>query len=410
MKARLRTPVGLATAGALAGILLAATAAAASAQGVSLPVPPGPLPVPTGSLPGQPTPQPMPQGAAQHSVFVQTNNVAGNQVDVFTRHQDGRLSLRQVVSAGGLGGQTAGSGTDHLASQDSLVYDQSRGLLFAVNAGSNTVSMLSTEGLQVRLLEVVNSGGLFPVSVAVRGNLVYVLNAGGTGTVSGYEIIGDQLVALQGSTRSLGLANTTPPAFLTSPGEVGFSPNGSELVVTTKGSTNSLEVFDVSQNGYLSNAPTITDDGSNVPFAFVTTPSGQLVVAEAGSSALHSFSFGPDGTLNSLSTSVSDEQVALCWVATAGQYYYVANAGSGDVSAYTVAPDGTPQLLDGTGLPTATSPGPIDLAASPDGQYLYVESGGSGTINEFAVDSDGSLTNLGTVADLGVGIEGIATS
>lgn len=389
MNTRLRRSLTLAATGALAAAAITTTAAAASAQG----------------LPHRRPPHP-----AGQSVFVQTNNPAGNQIDVFAAHRDGRLSLRQAVSTGGLGGQTAESGTDPLASQDSLVYDANRRLLFAVNAGSNTLSVLSTQSHQVRLLQVVSSGGTFPVSVAVDGSLVYVLNAAGTGSVSGFRLLGDRLVALPGSTRSLGLANTTPPVFLTAPGEVGFSPNGTELIVTTKGSTNSLDVFGVNRFGYLSSAPTVTSDGSNVPFAFVSTPTGQLVVAEAGASALHTFSFGPGGTLTSLSTSVSDQQAALCWITTAGQYYYVANAGSADVSAYTVAADGTPTLVAGTGLPTATSPGPIDLAASRNGQFLYVESGSAGTVNEFRVNPDGSLGDLGTVAGLGTGIEGIATS
>lgn len=389
MNMRLRKSLTLAATSALAVAAITSTAASASAQGLPHPFPSRP--------PGQ-------------SVFVQTNDPAGNQIDVFAAHHDGRLSLRQAVSTGGLGGQTAESGTDHLASQDSLVYDANRRLLFAVNAGSNTLSVLSTQSHQVRLVQVVSSGGTFPVSVAVEGSLVYVLNAAGTGSVSGFRILGDQLVALPGSTRSLGLANTTPPVFLTSPGEVGFSPNGTELIVTTKGSTNSLDVFAVNRLGYLSVAPTVTTDGSNVPFSFVSTPSGQLVVAEAAGSALHSFSFGPGGTLTSLSASVSDHQAALCWITTAGRYYYVANAGSANVSAYTVAADGTPALLDGTGLPTASSSGPIDLAASHNGRFLYVESGSTGTVNEFRVNPDGSLGDFGAVTGLGTGIEGIATS
>lgn len=400
MNNRFRNVLTFAATGVLASAAIVTTASVtAEAQGL----PPAPQPHPG----GPPAPQPHPGG---QFVFVQTNNPSGNAIDVFKEHRDGRLSLRQVVSTGGLGGQTASSGTDHLASQDSLVYDSSLQLLFAVNAGSNSLSVFSLQDNQLRLTQVLNSGGTFPVSVAVQGNLVYALNAAGAGSVSGYRILGDRLVALQGSTRSLGLTNTTPPFFLDSPGEVGFSPNGSELIVTTKGSTNSLDVFTVNPLGYLSTAPTATTDGSSVPFSFVSTPTGQLVVAEAGSSALHSFGFGPGGTLTSLSAPVSDGQAALCWVAAAGQYYYVANAGSANVSAYTIAADGTPTLLDGTGLPTATAPGPIDLAASSDGQFLYVESGSSGSVNEFKVNSDGSLSDLGTVAGLGSGIEGIATS
>ncbi len=389
MRPQLRRSLRITATAALPAVMFAATTARAGAQSL---------------------PRPRPPRQSQQSVFVQTNSPAGNQIDVFAARRDGQLSLSQTVSTGGVGGQTADSGTDHLASQDSLVYDSNRQLLFAVNAGSNTLSVLSLQPHHLRLVQVLSSGGAFPVSVAVHGDFVYVLNAAGAGSVSGFRILGDRLASLPGSTRSLNLANTTPPVFLTSPGEVGFTPDGSKLIVTTKNSTNSLDVFAVSRFGYLSRVPTVTADGSNIPFAFVYTPSGQLVVAEAAASALHSFSFGPGETLTSLGASVPDKQIALCWVATAGPYYYVANAGSANVSAYTIAADGTPSLLNGTGIPTATSVGPIDLAASHNGRFLYVESGSAGTVNEFRVNADGSLGDLGTVDGLGIGIEGIATS
>ena len=52
-------------------------------------------------------------------------------------------------------------------------------VLLAVNAGSNTLSLFRVaRGDKLLLKQVVASGGEFPVSIAVRGDLVYVLNAG----------------------------------------------------------------------------------------------------------------------------------------------------------------------------------------------------------------------------------------
>ena len=237
-------------------------------------------------------------GAAPPTVFVQTDNPAGNQVIAFAQQPDGQLSQEQTVSTGGLGGAEAGA--NNLASQGSLTYDPGHHLLFAVNAGSDTISVLSVEGSRVRLDQVLSSGGEFPNSIAVHGNLVYVANAGGAGSVSGFWIVGQHVVPIPGSTRSLGLDNTNPPNFHDGPGQVIFSPNGSELLVTTKEATNSIDVFQVGPSGYLSTAPAVTPDDSNGPFAFAFTPSGQLVVAEVAIAALHTFAFGPHGTLTSL--------------------------------------------------------------------------------------------------------------
>ncbi len=343
------------------------------------------------------------------AVFVQTDNPSGNQVIVLDQHPDGRLSERGAVSTGGLGGLSQGAMVDQLASQHSLVYDPAHQLLFAVNAGSNTLSVLSAHGRDLRLLQVLPTGGTFPDSVAVSGSLVYVLDAGGTGNVAGYRIASDRLFPMAASSRSLGLSNTDPPNFLASPGEVGFSPNGSELIVTTKASTSSLDVFGINRRGFLTATPTVTADAGNVPFSFVFTPSSQLVVAEAGNSTLHTFALGTGGSLNSLSASVPDGQTALCWITAVGGYDYVANAGSSNVSAYTVASDGTPALVGTNGVVATTDAGPIDMASSTDGSTLYVEAGGAGAVDEFHVDAGGSLTDLGSVADLGAGIEGIAT-
>src|SRR5580704_8206501 len=79
-------------------------------------------------------------------VFVQTDNTTGNQVVVYDRAPDGSLTIADTYATGGDGGVLAGSAVDHLASQGSLVYDAGHGLLYAVNAGSDTVSVFSVHG------------------------------------------------------------------------------------------------------------------------------------------------------------------------------------------------------------------------------------------------------------------------
>src|SRR5205085_3684903 len=80
------------------------------------------------------------------------------------------------------GAALPGAESDHLASQGSLVFDRHHKLLIAVNAGSDAVSTFRVDGDALSLVNVVPSGGEFPASIAVHHDLVYVLNAGGTGT------------------------------------------------------------------------------------------------------------------------------------------------------------------------------------------------------------------------------------
>ena len=345
-------------------------------------------------------------GGDRSVVFVQTNELGGNRIAVFDQGADGRLTQAGSYPTGGLGGAALpGTESDHLASQSSLVYDAEHQLLIAVNAGSNTVSTFHVHGDRLRLTGVLDSGGQFPTSVAVYDRLVYVLNAGGAGSVQGYSIAGHRLVPIPGSARSLGLANTNPPNFLTSPGQVGFTPDGSELLVTTKASTSSIDVFQVGPDGLLSATPVANPSATPVPFAFTFGAGGRLVAGEAGASSVTTYALGSGGTLSD-PKSASDGQAALCWIERAGDVYFVANTGSNDLSSFAVSGNGQPTLLQA--VAATTNAGPIDLASS--GDYLYAETGINGTVDEFQTGANGTLTPIGTITGLPPGLEGIAAS
>jgi 6-phosphogluconolactonase (cycloisomerase 2 family) len=266
-------------------------------------------------------------------------------------------------------------------------------------------------GDRLHLTDVVPSGGQFPASIAVFETLVYVLNSGGTGIVQGFRIAGQRLVSTPGSARTLGLANTDPPTFLTAPGQVGFTPDGRQLIVTTKASGNTIDVFRVGPDGRLSATPVRNPAATPVPFAFTFTPTGRLADGEAGASAVSTYIVEPDGTLAD-PRSLSDGQVALCWILRVGSYYYVSNTGSNTLSAYQIASNGQPSLVGATGVVAMTEPGPIDLTTPSGTSFLYGEtnSGTSGTVDEYRVNSDGTLTKIGVVTGLPPGIEGIAST
>lgn len=349
-------------------------------------------------------------GAATGSVvFVQTNEPAGNHVVVYDVAAGGGLTRAGTYATGGRGGVALpGNESDHLASQSSLVYDAAHRLVIAVNAGSNSVSTFAVDGDRLQLTGVVPSGGDFPSSVSIHGELVYVLNAGGAGSVAGFKIVAGALQPISGSVRSLGLANTSPPNFLTAPGQVGFTPSGAQLVVTTKASGSNIDVFQVLGDGRLSATPVRNASATPVPFAFTFTPTGRIAVGEAGTSNVTTYVVRPDGTLAEPKTQ-TDHQTALCWILRVGDFYYVSNTASNTLSGFRISATGQPSLLTPTGVSATTEPGPIDLTSPSGTRFLYAESG-SGRINEFAVGSDGTLTRIGVVRDLPVGIEGIAST
>ena len=240
-----------------------------------------------------------PEGlGASHVVFVQTDNTAGNHVVAYRRAADGTLHPAGSYPTGGLGGVLAGSVVDHTASQGSLAYDPLHALLYAVNAGSNTVSVFAVSGDRLALRQVLSSGGTFPVSVAIDGSLVYVLNALAGGSVQGYRVLGGSFLApLPGSGRALGLDPNATPQFTNTPGQVAFTPDGTQLIVTTKANGNDIDVFGVGFDGRLSAEPTVNSEPGTVPFAVSFDVFGHLVIAEAGTNALATFAVSPGGTV-----------------------------------------------------------------------------------------------------------------
>jgi 6-phosphogluconolactonase (cycloisomerase 2 family) len=269
------------------------------------------------------------------------------------------------------------------------------------------VSVFNVHGDRLHLEQIVGSGGPFPASIAVHDDTVYVLDAGLAGYVQGYRIADGTLHPIAGSNRSLGLANSNPPAFLRSPAQIGVTPNGRDLVITLKTSNaGAVDVFGVSEDGQLSNAPTATAVGG-VPFAFVFDPEGRLVIVNAAFGNLSTYNVNGNGSLSLVSAGHSDGQIAACWVTAVDGNYYAANAGSGSLSQYTIDEDGRVVLEKS---PAATGiPGAVDMAAS--GHFLYAQSGASGSVKAFSVNENGSLSSIGswTVPD-GGSQEGIAAS
>jgi 6-phosphogluconolactonase (cycloisomerase 2 family) len=344
---------------------------------------------------------------SDHALFVETDGTTANQILSYHRADDGSISLAGTYNTGGRGGTAVGATADPLASQGGLMLADDNSVLLAVNAGSDTVSVFGVSGSSLLRTQVISSGGEFPVSIAVHGSMVAVLNAGGAGSVAEFTLAGGRLLPRPNQIRSLGLANTNPPGFTAGPGDVGYSPDGTHLIVADKHSNDAFEVFSVSPTGTLGATPVTTQSQVAVPFAFTFDAAGHLVDVEAGTSNLSTYAVESDGALSAIGT-VTDGGTALCWLAEADGHYFGSNAGSATVSSFSVSGAGSPSLLAATAA--TTHAGTTDEVASPNGKVLYVESGGAGALDAFAVGSNGALTPIETVWNIPVASEGLAAS
>jgi len=343
-------------------------------------------------------------GGRPGAVYVMTNQSSGNSVKVFHRDAAGMLTFAGSFATGGDG---TGSGADPLGSQGALTLSENNRLLFAVNAGSDSLSVFAVSGDQLNLLDTVASGGTMPVSVTVKDDLVYVLNASGAPNISGFAFDrwAKRLAPLAGSTQNL------PGGAGSGPAQVSFSPDGGVLVVTEK-NTNKIDTF-VLDDGVAQPGVSFASNGTT-PFGFAFAHDDAIVSDAAGgpmgTSAVSSYEVEEDGDLQLVTPALGDTQSAACWlvVPVDGRLAYAINAGSGTISSYTVSAGGSLALLDATAASTGSGSVPTDAALTDNSRFLYVREGGNGTVMGFRIHSDGSLTFVASAAGVPSGSQGIA--
>ncbi|MCB0189070.1 MAG: beta-propeller fold lactonase family protein, partial [Caldilineaceae bacterium] len=319
-------------------------------------------------------------GNPEPAVYAMSNDHNGNTVVMYERAANGALTLVGSFATGGIGRTTEPD--DALGSQNPLILSPDGEWLFAVNAGSNSITSFKVKKKELKLDGVVPSGGDFPASLTLHGNLLYVLNAGGDANITGFTVDSNgNLTPLAGSTRSLNAGGNNPPFFLDSPAQIGFNPAGDKLVVTVKGAAiqaPKIHVFAIDGNGLPSAQPVTTT--ARVPFGFVFDAQSNLIVAEpfgAGfpppgtKGAAGSYQIAADGSLVEISMPVGNGQTATCWIAITpdGRFAYTTNIGTSNISSYSVASDGSLTLLNS--VAAASCPRPVDLTITPDGAYMY---------------------------------------
>src|SRR3954471_18801784 len=344
------------------------------------------------------------------AVYVLTNQVS-NAVAAFDRAPDGTLTPVGEFSTGGSGNPVAQPGdppTDPLASQGALILSDNSKFLFAVNAGSNEISVLAIGNDGLTLVDKVSSGGVRPISLTVHENLLYVLNEGGTPNITGFTIGDDgTLTPFAGSARPLIGGTGADPA------QVGFNSEGTLLVVTEK-LGNRLDTYVVDENG-LPSAPIANASSGMTPFGFSFNSDDSLVVSEAfalmpGQAAASSYSSDPAGALNVITGSVHNNQTASCWVVIPnnGTRAIVSNTASGTISTYNIDDNGMLTLANAVAANLGPTSAPRDMALSVNGQILFVETDGGQSVTVLHVENNGTLTPVGTVGGLPFGAQGIA--
>lgn len=341
------------------------------------------------------------------TVFVMTNDTVKNEVLAYQRQRDNSFALRGSFATGGRG---SGGTTDPLQSQGSLTLSGNHNLLFAVNAGSGTISSFHLLGGLPILVDQETTGGAFPVAVAEHNGTVYVLNAGGNGAIVAFRADGlGHLSQISNSTALLTATNSGGSS-------ISVSPNGQTLVVIEKAPEN-IDTFPINPDGTLGTVVTTHSVTAGI-FATVFTPGGQLIVSEdqpngTDVSSISSYTINANGTITAISQSIPSFGDGNCWNAITpnGKFVYADNSATSTIAGFSVGSNGALTPIGGTivaSYPAATIN--LDMVVSGDGNYLYTLNSGTGSVGIYSINSDGTLSNPGDIEGLPktVGFNGIA--
>lgn len=319
-------------------------------------------------------------------VFSMSNGGSKNKVLTWSRAANGVLSFVGSTATGGRG--TGGQ----LNNQGGLALSGDAKWLYVVNAGGDSLSVFRVNGTTLTRTDVEPSLGDKPISVAVKGTLVYVLNAGGNGNIRGFRRDANgRLSHISGAARPLS-GNKVVPA------QIGFTRDGGQLIVSERG-TDRLTRYRVTATGAV-DPPVSTASAGPEPFGFDVAPNGTLVVSEAGNhvndgSSASSYRFNSSGAPVVVSAAVPTTETAACWTAITpdGKYAYVTNTPDHSISGFALGTSGSLTILDADGRTAATGGGsfPIDLDTSSDSNYLYVLAAGTHRILVYAIAANGSL-------------------
>jgi 6-phosphogluconolactonase len=392
-----------------------------------------------------------------HFLFSQTN-AASNSVYVFKRNPStGTISLFETVATGGKGtpqGQQP-FGLPVVDSADSIVLSPDRKLLFVVNDGSNNITSFRVRPGGITRADIKSSHGTLPISLAIHGNLLYVLNAKSGGIFGYHYNANGKLTPIAHSKRSLSIPGPNGVA-----ADIGFNPSGKWLVVTMRdlpthtggsGQPGKIDTFKVHANG--TTGPAIaTTAATPTPFGFRFTSSGIMLDTSAGrvntvnnsppplgdgtqiNGSLQSYALLANGKLAALKNgNAASGGRAACWVVISknNRFAFVTNTlsataahpapgapigtGQHGLARFSISSKGVVKFLGNVD----TGPGlPSDLGLSPDGKYLYMADPSEGIIpglkshiEVYKVGSGGSLTAVQkTPPALAVGLSGIATT
>jgi len=351
-------------------------------------------------------------------VYTQTNDLNQNEVVIFNRHPDGSLARAGSVKTNGTGLMSPDCSPPGPVicplndSNGSVRLSPNKHLLFVTNGGSNTITTFLVRPTGLKLASVTKSGGQFPISTTMHGDILYVVNQN-SGNIKGFRVTGSgHLHGIPGATRSLSTPGPDGHA-----GQIGFSSTGGQLIVSER-APSIVDTFVVNKHGVAGPAHAHSAPYPGA-YGFDVDRRGHVLMSDGGpppfiTGAITSWQQHPGGGLTVIKSTGSDPSDpnnqnppnrggGSCWtVITPDQKYaYVTNSSAKTITRVKLNTNGTFSILGLTTVP-GSAPNmlttiPADEGFSPDGKVLYVTvpslyAGNTGRVDAWSVHKNGDLT------------------
>jgi 6-phosphogluconolactonase (cycloisomerase 2 family) len=295
--------------------------------------------------------------------------------------------------------------------------------LFAVNAGSNTVSSFRLTSRGLKLVNHPSSRGHRPISLTstIRGSsgkeLLYVLNSdANSASIHGFRVAPScRLSDIKHSTRPTSSQHSVPA-------QIRFDTRGQVLAVSER-FANDIDIFPVTRQG-VAKAPVVTPSSQKTPYGLEWNNKDILAVSNedfpppaVANSTVTTYSLKRNHKLVALATAASPG--AACWnvFTNNGKFLFVTNPagplfGGKNVMSFRVGSKGSLSSVDSQN----TAYNSLDDALTRDNKFLYVLSdqllpvaGPHSAINAYRVNArTGKFTPAGAVAITGNNTAGLA--
>jgi 6-phosphogluconolactonase len=331
------------------------------------------------------------------NVLVQTNEELGNKVLQYIRSDEGKLTYAGSYETHGLG---TGAG---LGNQGSIILSEDRKFVLVTNAKSNDISTFKFNNNKLVFVGVYSSGGIKPISVTQKGNIVYVLNVS-SDQIAGFFISDKgELSPIPGSIQSLSGVNVLGA-------QVSFVYTN--VLVVTERVSSKISTFVLNNMGAASNRQTM-HAFTYTPFGFGVGANGHIYITEENSGIstggqLSSYTITPSGQINFISTFRTGE-LGICWAVVNSKEtaVFATNTTSNTISSFGLADGAIKTHFISQNLGPGFSP--IDIALSTKDNFVYFLNAKSNQIKGYAV-SGGILTNIpgAEISGLPTGANGLA--